>query len=78
MTALLADLWPYLAGLGALLLTVLGIYRRGRVDQRRETALEAAERAAKTRERMDDAEAAFGDDPAAARRLMHERDRNRR
>jgi len=62
---------------GALLLAVIigiaGAYRRGRKDQRQETALEAAERYAKTRKRMDDAEVAMGDDPAVLRDSLRER-----
>ena len=40
---------------------------------RQETALEAAERYAKTRKRMDDAEDDVGNDPDAARRWLSER-----
>ncbi len=62
---------------GALLLAVIigiaGAYRRGRRDQRQETALEAAERYAKTRKRMDDAEVAMGDDPSVLRTWLKER-----
>ena len=38
--------------------------RAGKREARMETALEAAERYAKQRKAMDDAEAAIGDDPA--------------
>ena len=62
---------------GALLLAVIigiaGAYRRGRKDQRQETALEAAERYAKTRKDMDDAEAVVGDDPVVLRDWLKER-----
>ncbi len=65
IAALLSDLWPYLAGLGALLLGVLGIYRRGKADQRRETALEAAERMGKAAEAGRKAETKARKDMAA-------------
>ena len=47
--------------------------RAGKREARMETALEAAERYAKTRKAMDDKEAAMGDDPDAARRWLRER-----
>lgn len=58
---------------GALLLALLYAFARGRRSARRETALEAAERYAKTRRRMDDAEAAMGDDPHVLRDSLRER-----
>ena len=58
---------------GAMLLALLYAFARGRRSARRETALEAAERYAKTRKDMDDAEAVVGDDPNSARRWLHER-----
>lgn len=58
---------------GALLLALIYAFARGRRSARRETALEAAERYAKTRKDMDDAEAAMGDDPNSARRWLSER-----
>ena len=57
-----------LAGLMAFL-AVWGLAKR---DARRETALQAAERYAKTRRKIDDADT-FGNDPDAARRWLHER-----
>ena len=51
----------------------IGQRRRGRKEAKAETALEAAERYAKQRKAMDDAEAAMGDDPDAARRWLRER-----
>ena len=51
----------------------IGQRRRGRKEAKAETALEAAERYAKTRKVMDDEEAAMGDDPDAARRWLRER-----
>ena len=47
--------------------------RAGKREARMETALEAAERYAKTRKAMDDAEAAMGDDPAVLRDSLRAR-----
>ena len=58
---------------GALLLALLFAFARGRRSARRETALEAAERYAKTRKDMDDAEAVVGDDPVVLRDWLKER-----
>jgi hypothetical protein len=58
---------------GALLLALLYAFARGRRSARRETALEAAERYAKTRKDMDDAEASMGDDPVVLRDWLKER-----
>jgi hypothetical protein len=57
-----------LAGLMAFL-AVWGLAKR---DARRETVLQAAERYAKTRRKIDDADT-VGNDPDAARRWLHER-----
>lgn len=73
IAALLSDLWPYIAGLAALLAGAFGLYRKGRKDVRRETALEAAERQAKTRKRMDQADETTPSDPAVLREWMRER-----
>lgn len=58
---------------GAILLALLYAFARGRRSARRETALEAAERYAKQRRKMDDAQDVVGDDPDLARRWLHER-----
>ena len=47
--------------------------RAGKKEARMETALEAAERYAKQRKAMDDAEAAMGDDPAVLRDRLRNR-----
>jgi hypothetical protein len=72
IAALLPDIWPYLAGLVALIGAALGLYAKGRGDAKAKTALQAAERYAKTRKEMDDADV-VGSDPDAARRWLHER-----
>lgn len=63
----------WLAGMVALVLAVLGVYAKGKRAARQETALEAAERMAKTRKRMDDAETDTGDDPAVLRDWLRDR-----
>jgi hypothetical protein len=72
LNALLPDLWPYLAGLLALIGAAVGLYAKGRGDAKAKTALRAAEAYAKTRKEMDDADT-LGNDPDAARRWLHER-----
>lgn len=54
------------------LVALLGMWGLAKRDARRETALEAAERYAKTRERMDDADTGT-DDPAVLRDWLRER-----
>ena len=61
------------AVLAAILGLVAWAYRKGRKEARQETALEAAERYAKTRKEIDNAEDDVGDDPDAARRWLRER-----
>lgn len=73
MDLLLGGMGKWLAAVSGLVLVFLGVYVKGRKDKRRETALEAAERMAKTRKRMDDAEASMGDDPAVLRDSLRER-----
>ena len=73
MDLLLGGVGKWLAAVSGLVLAFLGVYAKGRKDKRRETALEAAERVAKTRKRMDDAEASMGDDPDVLRDWLRER-----
>jgi len=75
---LLSDALPWIiGGAGALLTLVLGIVavrRDAKEDARQETALQAAERMAKTRQRMDTAdEAPVADDPAVLRDWLRAR-----
>ena len=56
----------------ALLLTLLGIYAKGRADSTAQAKAADAAAYVDTRRRMDDADI-LGDDPAAARRWLHER-----
>ena len=68
-----SEIGAWLAGLVALALAALGIYRRGKRGARQETALEAAEREAKTMKRMDDAEETTPSDPDILRDWLRER-----
>jgi len=61
-----------LAWLLAGLVAFAGVWGMAKRDSRRETALEAAERYAKTRKRMDDVETGT-DDPALLRDWLRER-----
>lgn len=58
---------------GALLLALLYAFARGRRSARQETALEAAEREAKTRKRMDEADETTPSDPDVLRDWLRER-----
>ena len=54
----------------------IGQRRRGRKEAKAETALEAAERYAKQRKAMNDAEAAMGDDPAVLAEWLRNRSKD--
>jgi hypothetical protein len=57
IAALLPDLWPYIAGLLALIGGAVGLYAKGRGDAKAKTALDAAERsfkAERNRTRIED------------------------
>ena len=79
MTALLlAKLAPFIIGAIGILAGFLGLRRSIRKDARQETALEAAERYAKQRKAIDDADANSSDDPAILRELLKHRDPGKR
>ena len=68
MTAwLIAQAWPYLIGLMAL----VGVYWRGRHNGKVAAHRDTLERYQQTRERMDDVK--VGNDPAVLREWMRER-----
>jgi len=73
----MTDLLGYIVAALGLVAGVLGygaVQRgKGKRDAKSDTALHAAERYAKQRKDMDDAENTVGDDPAAARRWLRER-----
>lgn len=77
MTAVLellfSEVGAWLAGMVVMALSAFRLYLKGKRAARQETALEAAEREAKTRRRMDHAEADTGDDPAVLRNWLHDR-----
>ena len=73
MDLIFGGMGKWLAGATARVLAFLGIYAKGRKDKRRETALEAAEREAKTMKRMDDAEETTPSDPDILRDWLRER-----
>ena len=71
---ILGGLWkPLLAVLGA-----LGLYAKGRSDAKAKADLRDLKANAKTTERMQDADAAMGDDPAALREWLRKRDPDQR
>ena len=67
IASIIAQAWPYLLGLMAL----VGLYLRGRHNGVVKAHRDTLERYQKTRKAMDDVEA--GDDPDAARRWLRER-----
>jgi len=82
MTALFdlltGDLGKYLAGAIVAALTALGIYAKGRRDSTVSRDARDAKAYRNTMEKMQDAEAAFGDDPAVLRGRMRDRNPDKR
>ncbi len=71
---ILGGLWkPILAVLGA-----LGLYVKGRSDAKAKADLRDLKAHKKTTERMQDADAAMGDDPAVLRDSLRKRDPDQR
>ena len=74
MTALLlAKAAPYIAALVAMIAAILGLRSGIRKDAKREADLKAAQRYAKQRKAIDDADANSSDDPAILRELLKHR-----
>ena len=70
---ILGGLWkPLLAVLGA-----AGVYAKGRADAKAKADLRDLKGFKKTTERMQDADAAMGDDPAVLRDSLRQRDPNK-
>ena len=69
-------LWA--AAIGAALAAGLAIYAKGKASERAKHELKAARSYKTTTERMQDADASMGDDPAVLRDRMRERDPNQR
>ena len=79
MTALLlAKAAPYIAAMVALIAAVHGLRPGIRKDAKREADLKAAQRYAKQRKAIDDAESHSSDDPAILRELLKHRDPGKR
>lgn len=78
ITGLLPNVWGYVAAAGAALLGILGVYVKGRRDAKAKADLRDLKGFKKTTERMQDADAAMGDDPAVLRDSMRQRDPNKR
>lgn len=78
ITGFLPNVWGYVAAAGAALLGALGLYFKGRSDAKAKADLRDLKSNAKTTERMQDADAAMGDDPAALREWLRKRDPDQR
>ena len=78
ISGLLPNVWGYIAAAGAALLGILGVYVKGRRDAKAKADLRDLKGFKKTTERMQDADAAMGDDPAVLRDSMRQRDPNKR
>lgn len=78
LSKLIGPIWGYIAAAGAALLGILGVYVKGRRDAKAKADLRDLKGFKKTTERMQDADAAMGDDPAVLRDSMRQRDPNKR
>lgn len=78
ISGLVPNLWGYLIAAGTALLGVMGIYIKGRRDAKAKADLRDMKGFKKTTERMQDADAAMGDDPAILRDSLRKRDPDKR
>ncbi len=78
LSGLVPNLWGYVAAAGAAVLGALGLYLKGRKDAKTKADLRDLKGFKKTTERMQDADAAMGDDPAALREWLRKRDTEQR
>lgn len=78
LLAIPARLKLWAAALGAALVAAWVIYAKGKASERAKQELKAARSYRTTVERMQDAEAAMGDDPAVLRDRMRERNPDQR
>lgn len=53
MIGLLAEFWPYIAGIGGTIIAALTVYMKGRTDANAKHKIEELERNHETRKRMD-------------------------
>lgn len=78
LLSLLPNIWPYLlAASGAVALFLLGIVKGGAAAKNK-AAVQNLEGFKKTTERMQNEDAAMGDDPAVLRERLRQRDPNQR
>lgn len=77
ISGLLPNVWGYIAAAGAALLGILGVYVKGRRDAKAKADLRDLKGFKKTTERIQDADAAMGDDPAVLRDSLRQRDPNK-
>ena len=78
ITGLLPNVWGYIAAAVTALLGLLGVYVKGRRDAKAKADLRDLKGFKETTERMQDADAAMGDDPAVLRDSLRQRDPNKR
>jgi hypothetical protein len=78
ISGLLPNAWGYIAAAVTALLGLGGFYLKGRSDAKAKADLRDLKANAKTTERMQDADAAMGDDPAALREWLRKRDPDQR
>lgn len=77
ITGFLPNVWGYVAAAGAALLGALGLYFKGRSDAKAKADLRDLKGFKETTERIQDADAAMGDDPAVLRDSLRQRDPNK-
>ena len=78
ISGLLPNAWGYIAAAGAAILGLAGVYVKGRRDAKAKAELRDLKGFKATTERMQDADAAMGDDPAVLRDSLRQRDPNKR
>ena len=74
LKTLIPGAWKWLAAAGAAVLSIAGIYLKGRADAKAKADMRDLKGFKKTTERIQDADAAMGDDPAALREWLRKRD----
>lgn len=78
ITGFLPNVWPYLAGAAVLVAGWFTAKRQGAAGQKAKQAAKDAKAYRDTTERMQDADAAMGDDPAVLRDSLRQRDPKKR
>jgi len=77
IAALLAEIWPYIAGLLGIIAGALGLYAKGRGDAKANADTRDMRGNIETRIKIDEADI-VGDDPSAAARWLQSRDPDQR